>query len=389
MNILTKENLFNLIKNGQAPTASIYMPVFSAGERQKENPIRLKNLVDQVEAQLSDMAASPDSLDAFLSPMKNLVDNELFWQNQQAGLALFLDSAALRIYKCPQSFDPLAVVGDQFHVKPLIPLFSGNGQFLLLSLDLKKPELYLGSKFRLNRIEDVDLPESLKQMFDEFYEFHTHLQFHTKTGNPNPDLAGDRQGEYFGQGGDDIDENAEILNYFHQLDQALMDFLDGKEIPIVLAGVDYLHPLYREANSASNLLEDGIIKDVDQLDDEKLHAKAWGIVESQYENDVQQALGVYHSLAEEGKDVETELQQIVSAAHFQRINTLFLAEDAHVWGKFDAEENHVIIEEEKNAENQDLLNLAAADTLINGGNVVMIPQEAMPEEGYAAAILRY
>ncbi len=389
MDIITKDTMIDLIENVEGTAVSVYMPTFSAGRRQRENPIRLKNLINEVENQLEELGADEGTIESYLDPLDDLVKDELFWQDQSEGLALFLDANELRIYRLPKRFETLAVVADTFHVTPLVPIYSGNGQFYLLSLDLKHPEIYQGSKFQLKKYEDVDLPESLQNMFDQFYEFHSHLQFHTKTRTPNPDVAAKRRGEYFGQGGDDIDKKAEIRNFFHRLDEELMNFLDGEETPLVLAGVGYLHPLFREANSFPNLMPEGITKDVDPLSPEALHQEAWQIVHKKYQQDVEQALNVYGQLAEEGKNVTTDLAEIVSAAQFQRVNSLFLVESAHVWGRFDPEENEVRLAEEKTPGNLDLLGLAAAQTLKNGGNVIILSQEDIPENAQAAAILRY
>jgi hypothetical protein len=389
VDIITKENILDLIDNCEGMAVSIYLPTFDKGRRRRENSIRLKNLVGEVEDKLQSTGTDQQTIAAYLAPLEDLIDNAIFWQDQDKGLALFLDSNALRVYRLPRRFEELVMVGDTFHITPLIPIASGNGQFYLISLDLKHPALYQGSKYQLIRFEDVDLPESLQDMFDKFYEFHSHLQFHTKTRNPNPDLAGNRDGEYFGQGGDDINENAEIRNYFHRLDDELMDFLDGEEIPLVLAGVGYLHPLYQEANTFPNLVEDGITQDVDNLPPEDLHEMAWDRVREKYQKDVEQALGVYHRLAEAEKDVTEDLVEIVKSAQFKRVNSLFIAEDKHVWGNYDVEANEVHVRDEPAAGHQDLIGMAAAQTLKNGGNVLVLPADKVPGDGLAAAILRY
>lgn len=168
-----------------------------------------------------------------------------------------------------------------------------------------------------------------------------------------------------------------------------MDYLDGEDAPLVLAGVGYLHPLYDEVNSYPHKIDEGITKDVDRMPVEDLHSLSWNIVKDKYKTDVDKALGVYQNLADEDGDTSENLEEIISAAHYQRIHTLFVAENQHVWGQFDAEKNDVNIEDEKKPQNQDLLSKAAAQTLINGGNIFVIPQEQIPGKNEAAAILRY
>ncbi len=389
MDKITQQTITNLVENVAGTAVSIYMPTFTKGRQMAQNPIRLKNLLDDVESQLAAKGMNEEDIETYLSPAADLVDDEVFWQNQAEGLALFLDETQLRIFRLPARFDELAVVDGIFHITPLIPIFSGNGQYYLLSLDLKKPVLYRGSKFKLQRFEDVDLPESLQAMFDAFYEFHSHLQFHSKTANPNPDSAGQRQGEYFGHGGDDIDKNAEIRNYFHRLDEALTDFLEDETVPMVLAGVAYLHPIFRAANTYDNLLETGITKDVDSLSAEDLHALSWQMVSDQFQLDLEKALDVYQSLKAGENRTSEAIEDIVPAAYFQRIRLLFTTTEAHVWGQFDPETKAVTLAEEETHKTIDLLSFAAAHTLNNGGKVFVLPAEDIPGGSDAAAILRY
>jgi len=389
MDIISKDTLTSLIESCEGTAVSIYMPTFVSAREARQNPIRLKNLVNEIKNQLTQGNMGPGEIEDYLTPLTGLVDDETFWQDQDEGLALFLDANELRIFRLPKPFEEVAVVGDSFHITPLIPIYKGNGQYFLLSLDQKRPKIYQGSKFRLAQVDELDLPESLQEMFDNFYEFHSHIQFHSKTVNPNPDLAGDRRGMHFGQGGDDIDKNAEIRNYFHRFDAALMDYLDGEDAPMVLAGVGYLHPIFDEVNSYPNKIDEGITKDVDRMPVEELHELSWDIVKDKYQKDVGKALGVYRDLADKDGDTSEDLKAIVSAAHFQRVHTLFVAENQHLWGQFDPEKNDVKIEDEKRPENQDLLSKAAAQTLINGGNVFVISQEQIPGHNKAAAIFRY
>jgi hypothetical protein len=241
----------------------------------------------------------------------------------------------------------------------------------------------------------VDFPESLQEMFDKYYEFHRHIQFHGKTREPNPDLSaqadtsGARQGMFFGQGGEDVDKKAEIQNFFHRFDEELVNYLDGEDIPMVMAGVGYLHPLYKEVNSYPKLLDHGITKDVDHVPVEELHELTWELVKNQYAKDIDQALGVYKSLRDKDRDTTDEVEKIVSAAFYKRIHTLFIAEDADVWGKFDEDSNDVTIEGQQKAGYEDLLSFSAGHALLNGGNVLVLPPKNIPDQNTAAAILRF
>lgn len=389
MDIISLDTIVNLIESQEGLGVSIYMPIHVTAREARQNPIRLKNLISKVEDQLSLAGMNESDIASYLSPLTALVDDEIFWQDQSEGCALFLDQNELRIYRLPEDFEPLAFVGESFHITPLIPIYEGNGQFLLLAIDQKRPKIYQGSKFSLLRVEELDLPVSLREMLDNFYEINRHIQFHNKTINPNPDLNQNRKGMYFGHGGGEMDEKAEIQNYFHKLDEALMTFLADHDAPMVLAGIEFLHPLYKEANSYPNLMQKGIEKNVEQISEEELHQLAWDIVKEKYEQDVHKAIDVYHRLKSANGDTSTEIEEIVAASHFKRVHTLFIAEGTSIWGSFNPQTQGVEIEEHATYDNEDLINFSAANTLMNGGNVFVLQQKNVPEKSKVTAIFRY
>ena len=390
MDIISRTEIIDLIKGCEGLAVTIYMPTYGSGRRKEQGPIRLKNLLKQAANHMSETGLSKGEIKTYLKPIENFLDDEFFWQQQTEGLALFLDANELHLYQLPDPVEESTLIGNLFHITPLIPIYQGNGLFYLLQIDQERPKIMQGSKFHLDEVEEVNLPESLQEMFDSYFEFHSHLSFHTSTSSPNPDSATQRNGMFFSQsGGDDIEKEAEIRNFFHRFDDALMAYLGGQDIPLVLAGADYLHHLYRQANSYPNLLDKGITKKVDQMPVEDLHRLSWEIVKDKFEKDVEQALSAYYQKDTKNGETSTEIEKIVSAAYYQQIHTLFAAEKVHLWGKFKPDENLVLIEEEPSTNNEDLINLAATHTLINGGQVLVVPQEKMPNMAKLAAILRY
>ena len=84
-----------------------------------------------------------------------------------------------------------------------------------------------------------------------------------------------------------------------------------------------------------------------------------------------------------------DLNKAVKAASFGQVETLFVPLGLQIWGRYDVENNKVIRASDPSAENEDLLDFAAAETMLNSGQVFAVPREQMPGEGELAAILRY
>ena len=390
MDTITKFTLLKMIKQCEGTALSIHMPTFESGQRAEQNPIRFKNLVNQAESQFSNSGMGKGEVTTYLEPVNDLLTDEPFWQQQAQGLSVLMDANSVHILRLPEQVEELVTIGELFHITPLIPIVEGDGDYFLLAIDQERPSIFQGSKFTFEKIDELDLPESLQEMFDQYYVFHSHLSFHTKTATPNPDMPAQRGGRFFNQGGgDDIDREAEIINFFHRFDQALMEYLGGQDAPLVLAGAGFLHNLYRQANTYPNLLDEGITKKVDQMAEEAIHELSWAVVKSKFASDVGQAVQTYHQLAAKNKDTANTIEEIVPAAYHQRVHTLFAAKNTHVWGKFDPQKDQILKEADPTANNDDLINFAALHTLINGGDVYILPEDSMPNASTIAAILRY
>ena len=81
-----------------------------------------------------------------LEPASKLLKELYFWQHQSAGLAIFITSNRVRRYRLPLNFAELMVVTDHFHISPLLPLFTGDGQFYILALSQNEVRLLLGTR---------------------------------------------------------------------------------------------------------------------------------------------------------------------------------------------------------------------------------------------------
>jgi len=111
------------------------------------------------------------------------------------------------------------------------------------------------------------------------------LQFHTQTSL----AAGGRRPVVF-HGSGEPDPKEEILRYFRGIDRALREVVPP-DTPLILAGVDYLLPLYREVSGVPSLVDESIVGNPDSLGLESLHDQAWAIAQAVFDEEREQALG--------------------------------------------------------------------------------------------------
>jgi hypothetical protein len=116
---------------------------------------------------------------------------------------------------------------------------------------------------------------------------------------------------------------------------------------------------------------------------------AWEIVEPIFTHAREKAAEDYQVLKPRER-TQNDLVQIVPAAHFGRVEVLWLPQGRQVWGTFDPESGEVAINNGKRAPGSvNLLEVAARQTLANSGTVYVVPPDEMPDVGVAAAVLRY
>lgn len=213
------------------------------------------------------------------------------------------------------------------------------------------------------------------------------LNLHSSTKNTDRTKGG--AGIFHGH--DPADEQkTNILRFFQAVNQGLNTLIEDKTVPMVLAGVDYLLPIYREASTYQNILEDSLTGNPDRENLNELHEQAWKIVKPIFEESQKKAFEKYQQLqGQQSNQATSDLSTAVKAAKFGQMETLFVPLGVHIWGRYDETNNKVILDSQPSLENEDLLDFAAAETILNSGQVFAVPREQMPGDGDMAAILRY
>lgn len=384
MAFVSREDLRTLLQEPGGCCVSIFMPTHRAGAEVLEGRIRLKNQLKEAREQLAQTNLAKVEQEALLEPAQALLTDSRFWQEQSDGLALFFGEAFFQLFRVPLAFEEQVVVGSRFHVKPLLPLFTGDGRFFILALSQNNVRLLQSTRYTVEEIEDAGLPANMAEALAE-EDPEKQLQFHTSTAPSG--APGDRPAVF--HGADPSEEEKEAIGrYFREIDKALRPWLQQEKAPLVLAGVNYLFPLYREVNSYAHLMEQGVSGNPDELRAETLHEEAWQIVEPHFARDREAAGAQFYELL--ARDMAAhDLESVVAAAHYGQIDTLFVATDRQQWGNFDSETGEMSLAAEQGPEQVDLLNETAVQTLLNGGVVYASPTAAIPGNKETAALFRY
>ena len=382
MDQLTKEDLQKLLTPSEGLHVSLYMPTHRAPVEGRQDLVRFKNLLRETEERLIRGGLRGPEATEFVRPLQKLLRDLSFWQYRGDGLAVFLSRDMVHCYRLPMQFEELVMVSHRFHLKPLIPLFTENSGFYVLALSQNQIRLLQGNRYGAWERELDHIPASLAEAL-RYDDPERQLQVRGKASTS----AGKGNAVFFSHGGLECCKD-DIHRYFRQIDKGLQELLQPDRVPLLLAGVDYLLPIYREVNSYPHLLPEGIIGNPETLSAGELQTRAWKMVQPYLRKAGEEMISQYNRLAGTGR-TSRDIKEILPAAAQGRVEKLMVASGTQAWGSFSPAGNAVELHGGPADASEDLLDLAAIQTLLNGGTVYTIEPEAVPDGSSIIVLLRY
>ncbi len=402
MDIISREELKELAETRGPICVSLYLPTNRFESEHTQNPIRMKNLIRELRRQLNEADVSEQVADTILQPAIDLLANESFWRNTSDGLAGFLTEKSARFYRLPVQFEELALVNERFHLTQLFPLIAAHQIFYLLALSQHNVRLFQCTPYTISEVHAPGIPKSIQEALwaDDLEPNRTLID----SGGPGR-WARDHSGR---AGGGIVPESVhgthgstpadvirqphdDLLRYFQQIDHGLMDAIGEEKAPLILACVEYYVPIYKEVNSYKNLVTEPYISgSPEHTDAKQLHEKAWELVEPILQKERMDDMARFSQVFNKDRGLASaDLKEVLPAAVFSRVDTLFVPVGQHAWGRYDPDNNAVELHSEHKTGDEDLLDLAAVYTYLNGGTVHAVEETNMPVKSTVAAMFRF
>ncbi len=375
MEIFKIEQLNELLDVKGLHHVTIFSPTSrDSTDNYQKDKINFKNQLQEAIVQLNKQYGMTDNeAREYLKPGYDLLNNVEFWQNNSDGLAYFQSSKGVNIKTLPLEVEqPSTYVGKSFMLRPLIPLLNADGRFYILNINLEDVRLYEATP---STIAEVVLNEDVPTTIDDYMKFlekEEHLQWRSGQG-------GQAGATFHGHGVTDT-EKEDIKQYFHQLSNEIDGILNCDPLPAVLAGVEYLLPMYRETSKYNKYVDQTIHGSFSEADAAVLHAKAWEFMEPIFDAERDERFGKYAELAN-GDWASSDEEKVIKAAFTGQVETLFVREDAAIWGVFNEQLYELEIEPASTPETKDLLTEAAVKTIMQQGKVYQCTEEEMPVDG--------
>jgi hypothetical protein len=360
------------------PCLTITLPIQPAENTSRQDYMSIKSAAQSAEPILAARGLNPKQIRQFLDPLAHI--NGDSWGTEFGSLVIFRSPEYFRCFQVRDELKDSATVADHFQVLPYLRAVQDQQRhFYILALSQSHARLLRCTN---HSSEDVPLgpetPTSVEQWLN------------TRTPTTSPDHgavrespAGSTEGNFTStQDRDKLDQH--IANFFHRIDEAVFELLRNESAPLVLAGVEYEVSMYRDLTRYAHLAPDHVHGAPDSLKGGELHKRALEAARAAFEAPLHKALETYERLGGSER-ASRKVPEIVAGAAAGRVAHLFIAEGSRMPGGWDKATMQVTSE----GAGEDLLNIAALQTLVNGGEVWVTTPEKVPGGGPVAALFRY
>jgi hypothetical protein len=385
MEVLNNDVLTMLIQERKTPCVSIFTPTHREWNEMNQDILRFKNQIKETQLLLLQNGMKEPEIQSFLKDINKLTDDREFWNHQQEGLAVFISRDEFYHLHLPFRFREKINMSNRFYTKPLLPVFNGNKDFFILSLDLHNIRLFRGYHYSVKEINLENTPVSIEDALDLDNDWEKKMQYRAQISTGNTHRA-----NFHGHGArnDATNRKRDIHRFFEMVTEGLMNILKDEKAPLVLAGVEQNAAIFREVNKYPNLFENFLKVDVDFMQTDDLYHRSAELLEPHFQNDAHKELEKFGNMKNSDK-ASDKPDEIIKAAYENRIASLLVNPDEEIWGRFDSDNYSTVIHWQKEDGDEDLVDLAATQTLLRNGTIFTLPGEKLPNGSGMAAVYRF
>lgn len=383
MDTISASGLRHLLARQTGPCVSLYMTTHPAGAEGEQDTVRWKNLLHQIERQLLDSGMRSAKARELLKSAHVLSGESVFWKQRSHGLAVFISAHTFCHYRLPRPFDELALINHRFHIRPLLPLLTDGQQCFILALSQNDVRLFKASPFQIEQIKVDGLPANMKEALN-----YTSVDRGSQVHSGMRGSFGKQAAVFHGQGGQWDARKDDLILFFRDVDAAVYPMLSRAPAPLLLAGVQYLLPIYRDICSYADVPEEQLQGNCEYHTPIQVLERACPLIESVLTRRRQKAAKQCCDLLGTTR-ASDDITRILIAAHNGRVDTLFVDLSAERWGTFDPKQESTEVHKTRQVGDEDLHDLAAAETLLHGGTVYSVECEQIPCGRPVAALFRY
>lgn len=346
------------------PCISILMPTHRHHPENKQDPIRLKNLIKEAEKRLSKELSGAETKP--LVNKLNKLSDTIDFQYLLDGLALFVSKGHSYKFIFPFPVKERVLIDPTFATRDLVFAINRSQPYYVLLLNDKLSRIFLGVRENIDEISSNGFPVYNKfiQMIENSETQHTN---------------------------DRLQENAEKdKNYFREVDKELRKINNENEYPVILAGVEKNIAVFKEITSHPENVITAIKGNYDKTPDLEFTRLIWpeakrGFAEmrKQVLKQLDESMGM--------KKAATGIDEVWKTANEGRGETLVVETNFQYPAKIDESGMQLIPlkASDKIDSLDDAVDEIIESVISKGGKVHFVKNGELEKYGHIAMILRY
>ena len=362
-------------------SVSVFLPQRPVSGQEAGDALRLKNLVRSAEEELAQLGMRPPDAAELVGHIDQGVlsdpSSPIF---HRAGVAFFVAPSLVRTYQLVVDAPMLMTAGERFHLKPLLAGLDHDLRYFVLSVTRGSARLHVGGRDNLDEVQVPGMPASLDDavLYDDREAILTSHGASQESGGVVAAFHG--QGDRF----DHLTED--MARYLRMVDRSVRQVIGASE-PLILAGSRDIVARYRELSGHQCLAASDVFGNPDTMPPDELHRRAVEIAHTSADDSIDKDVARFHAL--DGTGMATaDPAAIIEAAHQGRVDTIFVASDAQLWGAVEPG-GRADPHEHRRPGDEDLFDTSAVEAWLTGATVHVMASTEVPSVTGIAALFRY
>ncbi len=361
---MKRQDILLLQKIAGYPSVTITLPTHRTSPENKQDPIRLGNLIKQADERLLKEFGRRE-VQPILDRLTGIADR-LDFRHSLDGLALFVNRDVGHVYRLPFSVKERVVVDKTFLTRDLVFAMNRTPRYWTLVLSEKPTRFYEGTLDNLIEVEEGGFPMT-----------------HEGPGGEAPLPAGMGISK-------SAHRDERHRQFFRRVDAALKSFIAEDPLPVALVAVERYLAFYREITDHQGSIIAEIEGSHDKTPPHDLAKLVWPAVEAGLEK---KRLAVTSELekAAGGRKLASTLGDVWRLAHEGRGRLLLVEEGFHFPARVDGNGMNLVPAEDPTEPGvmDDAVDEIIEAVLARQGRVVFLPASHLSEHQRIALILRY
>lgn len=346
------------------PSVSILAPTHRTSPDNKQDPIRVKNLVAETKNRLLSEFTEREVAPLF-TKLDTLVEG-VDYEHLLDGLALYVNKDIARAFTLPFTVDERVVVDPTFATRNLVFALNRTPRYYVLALSENETRLFEGYGATLNEIRGAGWP--------------------MRHGGPG--------GASKLPGGPGVNPSAvrdqAHRDFFRAVDEKFAALQAEEQLPLVVAGVDRYLAFYREVSRRTDDIVGTVEGNYDAASEHELAQRVWPVMQESLARRRAEALERLDT-AVGGQRASSTIGEVWRMAKEGRGDLLLVEQDFHYPATVDQTGMILSPAEDASAPGviDDAVDEVIEEVMAKGGSVVFVDNGALEQHQRIALILRY